>query len=114
MVISQGEVWWADLPAPVGSGPGFRRPVAVVQGDALNRSRISTVVCVPLTTNLRWANAPGNVLLAVRLTGLPKDSVANVSQVLTLDRDLLTERVGKLPRAKVELLFSGIDTVLGR
>jgi mRNA interferase MazF len=114
MVISHGEVWWADLPAPVGSGPGFRRPVAVVQGDALNRSRISTVVCVPLTTNLRWANAPGNVLLAVRLTGLPKDSVANVSQVLTLDRDLLTERVGKLPRAKVELLFSGIDTVLGR
>ena len=63
MVISQGEVWWADLPAPVGSGPGFRRPVAIVQGDVLNRSRISTVVCVPLTTNLRWANAPGNVRL---------------------------------------------------
>jgi mRNA interferase MazF len=114
MVISQGEVWWADLPAPTGSGPGFRRPVAIVQGDALNRSRISTVVCVPLTTNLRWADAPGNVLLAARLTGLPKDSVANVSQVLTLDRDLLTERVGKLPRAKVELLLAGIDTVLGR
>ena len=114
MVISQGEVWWADLPAPMGSGPGFRRPVVVVQGEALNRSRISTVVCVPLTSNLRWADAPGNVLLSARLTGLPKDSVANVSQVLTLDRDLLTERVGKLPRAKVELLLTGIDTVLGR
>jgi mRNA interferase MazF len=114
MVISQGEVWWADLPAPVGSGPGFRRPVAIVQGDVLNRSRISTVVCVPLTTNLRWANAPGNVPPSGRLTGLPKDSVANVSQVLTLDRDLLTERVGKLPRAKVALLFIGIDIVLGR
>lgn len=114
MVISQGEVWWADLPAPVGSGPGFRRPVAVVQGDALNRSRIATVVCVPLTSNLRWADAPGNVPLSARLTGLPKDSVANVSQVLTLDRDLFTERVGKLPRAKVELLFAGIDIVLGR
>ena len=114
MVISQGEVWWADLPAPVGSAPGFRRPVVVVQGEALNRSRISTVVCVPLTSNLRWADAPGNVLLSARLTGLPKDSVANVSQVLTLDRDLLTERVGKLPRAKVELLLTGIDTVLGR
>ena len=113
-MISQGEVWWADLPAPVGSAPGFRRPVVVVQGDALNRSRISTVVCVPLTSNLRWADAPGNVLLSARLTGLPKDSVANVSQVLTLDRDLLTERVGKLPRAKVELLLTGIDTVLGR
>ena len=114
MVISQGEVWWADLPTPVGSAPGFRRPVVVVQGEALNRSRISTVVCVPLTSNLRWADAPGNVMLSARITGLPKDSVANVSQVLTLDRDLLTERVGKLPRAKVELLFTGIDIVLGK
>jgi mRNA interferase MazF len=114
MVISQGEVWWADLPAPVGSDPGFRRPVVVVQGEALNRSRISTVLCVPLTSNLRWADAPGNVMLSARVTGLPKDSVANVSQVLTLDRDLFTERVGKLPRAKVELLFAGIDIVLGR
>jgi len=114
MVISRGEVWWAGLPAPVESGPGFRRPVVVVQGDALNRSRIATVVCVPLTSNLRWANAPGNVTLSARLTGLPKDSVANVSQILTLDRDLLTERVGKLPRAKLELLLAGIDLVLGR
>ena len=86
----------------------------VVQGDALNRSRISTVVCVPLTGNLRWASAPGNVALSAGLTGLPKDSVANVSQVLTLDRDLLTELVGKLPRAKLQLLFAGIDVVLGR
>ncbi len=72
--------------------------MVVVQGDALNRSRIATVVCVPLTSNLRWANAPGNVSLAARLTGLPKDSVANVSQIVTLDKDLLTERVGRLPR----------------
>jgi len=114
VVISQGEIWWADLPAPTGSGPGFRRPVAVVQGDALNHSRISTVVCVPLTSNLKWALAPGNVSLSARLTGLPKDSVANVSQVISLDKSLLTERVGKLPRPKLELLFSGIDLVLGR
>ena len=114
MVISQGEIWWADVPAPTGSGPGFRRPVVVVQGDALNRSRIATVVCVPLTSNLRWEAAPGNVFLSAHLTGLSKDSVANVSQVVTLDKDLLTERVGKLPRAKVGLLFSGIDVVLGR
>jgi mRNA interferase MazF len=112
-VISQGEVWLADLPAPAGSGPGFRRPVVVVQGDALNRSRIATVVCVPLTSNLRWASAPGNVSLSARLTGLPKDSVANVSQIVTLDKDLLTERVGKLPRAKLKLLFAGIDVALG-
>jgi mRNA interferase MazF len=88
--------------------------VVVVQGDAFNRSRIATVVCVPLTSNLRWASAPGNVPLAARLTGLSKDSVANVSQIVTLDRDILTERVGKLPRAKLELLFSGIDVVLGK
>ena len=114
MVISQGEIWWVDLPTPAGSGPGFRRPVAVVQGDPLNQSRISTVVCIPLTSNLKWALAPGNVSLSMRLTGLPKDSVANVSQIISLDKSLLTERVGKLPRPKLELLFSGIDLILGR
>ena len=114
MVISQGEIWWADLPVPVGSGPGFRRPLVVVQGDALNRSRLATAVCVPLTSNLRWADAPGNVLLGARTTGLPQDSVANVSQVIALDRNLLDERAGKLSRAKLELLLSGLDVVLGR
>ena len=114
MVISQGEIWWADLPAPTGSEPGFRRPVIVVQGDALNRSRIATVVCVPLTSNLLWADAPGNVLLPARTTNLPKDSVANLSQIVTLDKTVLTERVSKLPRAKVELVLSGFDVILGR
>lgn len=114
MVISQGEVWWADLPAPAGSGPGFRRPVVVVQGDALNRSRISTVVCVPLTSNLKWAGAPGNVSLPARLTGLPKDSVANVSQITSVDKEFLTRRVAKLPGAKLELLLSGIGVILGQ
>ena len=114
MVISQGEIWWADLPEPTGSGPGLRRPVVVVQGDAMNRSRIATAVCVPLTSNLRWADAPGNVLLAARLTGLRKDSVANVSQLVALDKNLLTERAGKLSRARMSLLLSGIDVVLGR
>ena len=114
MVVSQGEIWWADLPAPAGSGPGFRRPVIVVQGDALNRSHIATVVCVPLTSNLKWALAPGNVHLPARLTGLPKESVANVSQIVSVDKDFLTARVGKLPRSKLELVLSGIDTVLGK
>jgi mRNA interferase MazF len=85
-----------------------------VQGDALNRSRIATVVCVPPTSNLRWPDAPGNVALPARGTGLPKDSVANVSQIVALDRDLLTEPAGKLQRAKLELLLAGIDVVLGR
>jgi mRNA interferase MazF len=86
----------------------------VVQGDALNRSRIATVVCVPLTSNLKWALAPGNVHLPASLTGLPKDSVANVSQVVSVDKELLTARVGKLPRSKLELVLSGIDSVLGK
>jgi mRNA interferase MazF len=114
MVIAQGEVWWADLPAPSGSGPGFRRPVIVVQGDSLNRSRIATVVCVPLTSNLKWADAPGNVRFASTATGLPKDSVANVSLIVTLDKSLLTDRVGKLSRARLESVLSGIDVILGR
>ena len=114
MVISQGDIWWADLPDPTGSGPGFRRPVVVVQGDALNRSRIATVVCVPLTSNVKWAEAPGNVPLSPRLTGLPKDSVANVSQVVSLDRTLLTDRTGRLSRAMLGLVLSGLDVVFGR
>ena len=114
MTTAQGDVWWADLPEARGSGPGFRRPVVVVQGDALNRSRIASVVCVSLTSNLRWATAPGNVLLPSSVTGLPKESVANVSQLVTLDKTDLTERTGKLSRSKLELVLSGIDVVLGR
>ena len=113
-MISQGEIWWADLPDPAGSGPGFQRPVIVVQGDPFNRSKIATVLCVPLTSNLKWVDAPGNVLLEARLTGLPKDSIANVSQVVALDKSLLTERVGKLSRAKTDLVLAGIDVVLDR
>ena len=114
MVISQGDVFWADLPAPEGSGPGFRRPVVIVQGDALNQSRIATVICVPLTSNVRWADAPGNVLLRAKATGLPKDSVANVSQIVTLDKELLDERAGRLTDRQLGLILAGIDVVLGR
>jgi mRNA interferase MazF len=114
VTIAQGDVWWADLPVPRGSAPGFRRPVVVVQGDALNRSNIATVVCVPLTSNVKWASAPGNVLLTASVTGLPKDSVANVSQIVTLDQSDLTERAGTLTRSKLELVLSGIDVVFGR
>jgi mRNA interferase MazF len=114
VVICQGEVWWADLPEPTGSAPGFRRPVAVIQGDALNFSRLQTVICVPLTSNLTWSEAPGNVSLPEKYTGLSKTSIANVSQIVTLDKALLTERTGKLPQKQLDLIFSGIDTVLGR
>lgn len=114
MSVGQGDVCWADLAEPSGSGPGFRRPVVVVQGNALNRSRIATVVCVPLTSNVKWSAAPGNVALSAAATGLMKDSVANVSQIVTLDKAELTERVGNLSRAKVDLILSGIDVALGR
>lgn len=114
MVVAQGDICWADLPDPAGSGPGFRRPVVVVQGDALNRSRIGTVVCVPLTSDLRWAEAPGNLLLPARSTKLPRDSVANASRIVTLDRALLTERVGRVSRPQLEAILDGIALVLGR
>lgn len=112
--LAQGEVWWADLPAPTGSGSSFRRPVVVVQGDSLNRSRLATALCVPLTSKLRWADAPGNVLLPARASGLLRDSVANASQIVALDRAVLVERVGKLGPKRLAQILSGIDIVLGR
>ena len=114
MVISQGDVCWASLDDPSGSGPGFRRPVTIVQGDSFNASRIATTVVVPLTSNLRLAAAPGNVILGAARTGLPKDSVANVSQLLSIDRTLLTDRVGHLSAGDLQLVLVGIDLVLGR
>jgi len=114
VVIEQAEVWWADIDEPTGSEPGYRRPVIVVQGNALNRSRIGTVVCIPLTSNLRWADAPGNVMLPSHETGLAQDSVANVSLIVALDKQHLTERVRKIPRRRIELILAGIDTILGR
>lgn len=113
-MIAQGEIWWADLDVPSGSEPGFRRPIVVVQSDAFNRSRIATVICVALTSNLKWADAPGNVLLEARSTGLDRPSVANVSQIVTVDRAMLTERIGRLSQAKLGLILDGIDLVLGR
>jgi mRNA interferase MazF len=114
VVVTQGDVVWASLPDPTGSEAGFRRPVAVVQGDAFNTSRIATVVVVPLTSNLRWAAAPGNVSLPAKRTGLPKDSVANVSQIVAVDRNILSDRVGHLGVGELELILAGIDVVLGR
>jgi mRNA interferase MazF len=112
VVIARGDVWWADLPDPVGAAPGYRRPVVVVQSDAFNRSRLATVVVVVLTSNLRLVDAPGNVLVPARAAGLPRDSVVNVSQVLTVDRGVLTERVKRLPPALVDQVDSGLRMAL--
>ena len=113
-MITQGEIWWADLGEPIGSAPGYRRPVVIVQSDALNRSRIATAVCVPLTSNLKWGAAPGNVLVKAGATGLDRDSVANVSALVAIDRNQLTERVGRLSGRQLEAVLSGIDIILGR
>jgi mRNA interferase MazF len=114
VVISQGEIWWAELGEPVGSAPGYRRPVLVVQCDAFNRSRIATVVCVPLTSNVKWADSPGNVRLTAAATGLDRESVANASGVVALDKAQLDERVGKVSARKLERVLAGVDVVLGR
>ena len=111
--MRRGEVGWASLPPPAGSGPGFRRPVVVLQSDPFNRSRISTVVVAAVTTNLRLADAPGNVLLEQSVSGLPRDSTINVSLILTLDKSFLTERAGTLPRAILTRVESGLSLVLG-
>ena len=114
-MIRQGDVRWADLPDPAGSAVAYRRPVVVVQCDDLNRSRLGTVVCVPLTTTLKWAEAPGNVSLDAGVTGLPKDSVAQASQIFALDRTLLDEtRAGRLGHEDLEPILFAIDLVLGR
>lgn len=112
--LLQGEIWWADLPEPAGSGPGLRRPVVIVQGNPVNRSRISTAICVPLTSNLKWADVPGNVLLPARISRLPKDSVANVSQLVAVDRALLTEIVARLPPNYLAQVLHGVDVILDR
>jgi mRNA interferase MazF len=110
--LQRGEIWWSDLPEPRRSEPGFRRPVLVVQADAFNRSRIQTVIVAVITSNLEIAAAPGNVLLPARSSGLPRDSVVNVSQLLTVDRDFLTEHAGTLPARLQGSVDAGLRSVL--
>ncbi len=111
--VLRGEIWWASLPEPRGSESGSRRPVLVVQANAFNRSRIHTVIVVVLTSNLRLGRAPGNLLLSADSTGLPRDSVANVSQVFTVDRRFLTERVGRISSHWMQQVDRGLVRVLG-
>lgn len=111
--MKRGEVWWASLPEPTGSGPGYRRPVLVIQSNAFNQSRINTVVVAVVTSNLALAEAPGNVRLAKSDAGLPRASVVNVSQVLTIDRALLTLRVKSLPDRAMSHVDEGMRLVLG-
>ena len=111
--MQRGEIWWANLPTPRRSEPGYRRPVLIIQQDDFNRSRIATVVAEVLTSNLRLQAAPGNVLLRSRDSGLSKDSVVNVSQLATFDKSILTERVAAVPTTKLKQIENGIRLVLG-
>jgi mRNA interferase MazF len=108
----RGEIWWANLPDPVGSEPGYRRPVLVVQDDTFTQSCISTVIVVVITSNIQLAEAPGNVLLPHAVSGLPRDSVANISQIFTVDKTFLVERVGSLPDCLQEEIDDGLRTIL--
>lgn len=110
--MKRGEIWWASLPEPRGSEPGYRRPVLVVQSNSFNDSAISTVLVVALTSNLHLRDAPGNVHLPRRTTGLRKDSVANVSQVLTLDKSFLLERISTLPADMMRKVETGLRLVM--
>ena len=112
MVVTRGDIWWADLSAPHGSQPGFRRPLLVIQSDAFNKSRLRTVIAVLLTSNMRLAVKPGNVLLPRGSTGLPKDSVANMTQLATVDEDFLDQQVGVIPRRLMAQVEAGLRLVL--
>jgi len=111
--MKRGEIWWASLPPPTGSGPGFRRPVVVVQSNPFNQSRIATVIVAVVTSNLALANAPGNVRVGKSESGLAKPSVVNVSQILTLDRALLTQRVRGLPADTMRQIDEGLRLAIG-
>jgi mRNA interferase MazF len=110
--MQRGDIWWADLGEPLGSAPGFRRPILLIQADAFTQSRIATVIAIVLSSNLRLASAPGNVLLEAKESGLPKDSVVNVSQIITIDKVALDEYVGRVPSRLLLDVEQGIRLVL--
>jgi mRNA interferase MazF len=112
MVIHRGEVWWANLPVPEASEPGYRHPVLIVQSNEFNQSLISTVIAAVITSNLHLSQAPGNVLLPKRMSHLPKDSVINISQLVTVDKSCLSSRLAKIPEGIMAEVEEGIRLVL--
>jgi len=112
VVVTRGEIWWADLPNPVASEPGYRRPILIIQSDEFNKSQIRTIIAVALTSNTKLRDAPGNVLLAREETGLSKNSVANVSQIMTLDRSFLTKIHGSITQRLMTKVDTGFRLIL--
>ncbi len=111
-MIVRGEIWWASLPAPIASEPGYRRPLLVIQSDDFNQSRINTIISAVLTAKLQLADAPGNVLLSKKESGLPKKSVINVSQLITVDKSFFIEKIGSISALKLKEVEAGIRLVL--
>ena len=112
MVMQRGEIWWASLPEPADSAPGYRRPVLIVQANEFNRSKIHTIIAAVITSNLSLASAPGNVHLGPRSSGLPKESVVNVSQLITIDKRFLTERIKSIDQHAMQEVDAGIRLIL--
>ena len=112
MVIKRGQIWWAELPEPVGSEPGYKRPLLIIQSNDFNKSKINTVIAAVLTSNIRLSAAPGNILLSTQKSKLPKKSVINVSQLITIDKSFLTEKINTLPRSTMEKVDDGVRLVL--
>lgn len=112
--LAQRDIWWADLGEPRGSEAGYHRPVVIVQSDALNASRQRTAICIPLTSNTAWRASPWNLFLSAKSTGLTKDSLAQAALILTIDRDRLIERIGRVAPAQLSKLFDCLDIALGR
>ena len=110
--MQRGEIWWASLPTPGGSAPGFRRPILVIQSNEFNRSRINTVVATVITSNLMLAAAPGNVRISARSSGLKKASVVNISQIITVDKSFLAGCVGKLNTQQLRDVEDGLRLIL--
>jgi mRNA interferase MazF len=114
VVIEQGDIWWADLGEPKGSAPGYWRPLLIVQCHTFNNMNLRTVVGVAITGQIKLANAPGNVLLSPNMTGLERESVVNISQIITLDQRSLGERIGRASSRKLEQVLDGIELLIGR
>jgi len=110
--MNRGEIWWAELAEPTGSEPGFKRPVLIIQSDDFNRSRISTVIVAVISSNIRLAQSPGNVLLPRKISGLPKDSVINISQIFTIDKKFLAEQICNISERYMKQVEKGLKLVL--
>jgi len=112
MVIKRGQIWWAELPEPIGSGPGYRRPLLIIQSNNFNKSKINTIIAAVITSNIRLSAAPGNILLSTQKSKLPKESVINVSQLITIDKSFLTEKVNTLSNSIMANVDEGVRLVL--